>query len=383
MSRLFSLLASSLPGSAGPAPPIIRFAVSVILLSALAILLAYFVMLRMRYRTYRLHKKCARLNAIIDAHLMEHVLTMEETEETGGVISPDHIHAALRKPPFHRRSGKQVLVDRLIAYKKNIAGRMGDGISELFLLLDLDKFSIRKLGARSSVKVIQGLNEVTEMQIPVSDTLLLPLTNSRNRDVRAAARRAYIKLSNNEPFKFFDIATEHLLVWDQVELFSVISSTKGLAIPNFARWITYSSNKGVVSFCLKLIVHFNQLSAVQSVISLLNTKDHELRSEAINTLGKLKVEEVEDKLIGIYESQPRACQVEILKALGRISSGRHLDFLQQEFMHSTSFDIRKHAAKSLISNEWKAEEMIENLLNTVNDESRLILRHCMNPLIKF
>jgi HEAT repeat protein len=373
-----------LPGNFGSASPIIKFAVSAIAFSAIAIFLAYFAMLRMRYRTYRLSKKYARLNDIIDAHLLEHVFTMdEEGEDVSGAIAPDHVHAVLYNRPFQKRSSKQVLVDRLIFYKKNISGRMGDQITELFLLLDLDKFCVRKLEARSVEKVIQGLNEVTEMQVPVSDTLLLLLTNSRNRDVRAAARRAYIKLSNNEPFKFFDIATEHLLVWDQVELFSVISSTPGLAIPNFARWIIYSPNKGVVSFCLRLIVHFNQLAAIQSVIKLLNTRDHELRSEAINALGKLKAEEAEDKLISIYESQPRSCQVEILKALGRISSGRHLDFLKHEFMHSSSFDIRKLAAKSLIDNEWKAEEMIEDLLNGVNGESQLILKHCMNPLIKF
>lgn len=380
MSSLISLVRSSLPGGPGDAPPIIRVAVTVLFISAVVIVFAYLLMLWMRYHSYRVVKKRARLNALIDEYLMEYVFSVDDDQ---AAPAADEDHAALRRPPFHNRRARQILTDRLVAYKKGISGVTGERITALYLELDLGKFSGRKLDARSHERVIQGLNEVTEMHAPVSETLLLPLTNSRNRDVRAAARRAYIKLSSNEPFKFFDIATEHLLVWDQVELFSVITATPGLAIPNFARWITYSPNKGVVSFCLKLIVHFNQTAAVQSVISLVNTKDHELRSEAINALGKLKVEQVEGKLISIYESQPRACQIEILKALGRIASGRHLAFLKQEFLHSTSFEIRKHAAKSLINNGTKADTMVRELTAVVDDESRLILSHCNNSLIKF
>jgi HEAT repeat protein len=179
------------------------------------------------------------------------------------------------------------------------------------------------------------------------------------------------------------VVTEPLLMWDQVELFKIISTTEHIAIPNFAQWITYSSNKSIVSFCLKLVVHYNQISAVPAVVRLLDTKDHYLRADAINCIGKLKIEDVEDKLLHMYNSQPLNCRLEILKAIGRINSGRNVDFLRQEFLHATDFDVRKHAAKSLIKNQWAAKGLIQELIDTATAENKLILKHSMNPLIKF
>jgi HEAT repeat protein len=168
-----------------------------------------------------------------------------------------------------------------------------------------------------------------------------------------------------------------------VELFRIITSTSHIAIPNFAQWITYSNNKSVISFCLKLVVHYNQLKAIPAVLKLLDTKDHLLRAEAINTIGKMKIADAEDKLVYIYNNQPLNCQIEILKALGRIGSGKHTEFLKQEFMLSTDFELRKHAAKSLTNTEPPGSGLMEELMETSTPENRLILKHCMNPLIKF
>ncbi|HEU0228791.1 MAG TPA: HEAT repeat domain-containing protein [Arachidicoccus soli] len=368
----------------GRLPIIIQVSIIFIILALLSTISAYTIIVVGRYKNNRHAKKSSQLNQIIDNALMEHIFLNEDIDNELKSESIDRsIYSDFFVSPFNKNWAKQGLVDRLISYKKNVEGLMGKQLKNLYLQLALDKFSIQKLKSRNIGKQIRALNELTEMEISVADTLILPLTNSRNRDLRAAARRAYIKLSKNDPFKFFDIATENLLQWDQIELFSIISSTKEIAIPNFARWVTYSTNKGVVSFCLTLIVYYNQISAVSSVIKLLQTKDHELRGKAINTLGKLKVEEVEEALINIYQTQPQDCQIEILKALGRISSGEYVNFLHQEFLYSTDFEIRKHAAKSLIKNNWAAKEMINELLETASGENKLILKHCLNPLIKY
>jgi HEAT repeat protein len=190
-------------------------------------------------------------------------------------------------------------------------------------------------------------------------------------------------LSKNDPFKFFDDATEPLLLWDQLELFKIITTTEGLTIPNFARWITYSTNKSIVSFCLKLVIHYNQHEAIPAIVKLLDTKDHYLRVDAINCLGKLKAEEVEERLILIYNNQPLRCQIEILKAIGRFSTGNQINFLRNEFLRSTDFDIKKNAARSLIKHGRQTKEIVQMLIDTATPESAIILKHCMNPLIKY
>jgi HEAT repeat protein len=231
---------------------------------------------------------------------------------------------------------------------------------------------------------IKALVELTQMDIPIADVTLLPLTNSSNPTLRAAARNAYIQLSKNEPFKFFDIATEPILPWDQLEMFKIITTSKDITIPNFSRWVSYSTNKSIVIFCLKLIVHYDQRSAIPAVLDLLKTKDHYFRAHAINCLGKLSAETAEETFIKIYANQPINCQIEILKAMGRIASGKNFEFLKQEFLYSYNFDIQMHAARSIIRhNTQNSRFLLNELMETTNSENQLIIKHCLNPLIKY
>ncbi|MBC9933174.1 HEAT repeat domain-containing protein [Chitinophaga qingshengii] len=364
------------------APLVIQIAVSFTVIAVSLTAIAYISILLNRYRSYRRDKKLAVLHPMIDDLLTEHILMNEAlyTDEPVDAAIPLDV---FDKPIFEKKWARQVLIQRLMQYRDNVQGAMGVQLRSLYLQLGLDKDSLRKLKSSRWDHKIQALGELTNMDIPIADVIILPLTNSRNRELRATARHAYIKLSKNEPFKFFDVATEPLLQWDQVELFRIISTTDRISIPNFAQWITYSSNKSIVSFCLKLVEHYQQLSAVPAVVKLLDTRDHYLRANAINCLGKLRIESVEDKLVGMYDSQPHQCRIEILKALGRISTGKHIGFLRQEFLHSSDFEIRKHAAKSLINNQWAAGNLINELVDTATRENKLILKHCMNPLIKF
>lgn len=365
------------------APLIIQIAIIFVFVAIGMTLFAYASILRRRFRGYRKDKKIAQLNEQIDDLLIENVLSQDpEAVETPGQTA-EVAAAAFQLKPFGTRWGRQVLIDRLINYRNNVRGTMGDEIRTLYLLLELDKDSFKKLKSRKWNRKVRALNELSSMEIGVADVIILPLTNSRNRELRAAARQAYIKLSKNEPFKFFDLATEPLLQWDQVELFRIITTTPHIAIPNFAQWITYSTNKSVVSFCLKLVIHYHQLKAIPAVLKLLDTKDHLLRAEAINCLGKMKIADAEEKLVYIYNNQPLDCQIEILKALGRIGSGRHTEFLRQEFMLSTDFELRKNAAKSIINTQSADSSIVDELMATASPENKLILKHCMNPLIKF
>jgi hypothetical protein len=272
----------------------------------------------------------------------------------------------------------------LIRYRKNFRGEVGDLLRKLYIDMNLLDDSFKKLNTFKWETKIKALSELTNMDIPISDSTLLPLTNSRNPTLRAASRNAYIQLSKNEPFKFFDIATEPILPWDQLEMFKIITTSKDITIPNFSRWVSYSNNKSIVTFCLKLIVHYDQRTAIPAVMELLSTKDHYFRAHAINCLGKLSAEDAEEKFITIYNSQPVNCQLEILEALGLIASGRHLDFLKNEFIHSFNFDIQMRAARSIIRHNTQNSRLLLNeLMETTNEESKLIIKHCHNPLIKY
>jgi hypothetical protein len=364
-------------------PLVIQIAIFLTVVSILSILVAYISIFYKRIQGYRREKKLARLNPSLDHFILEQVITNEAITKSTPVSQVELPLDMFRQRRFRKKWARQAIIDRMLHYRKNFAGDLGDLLRKMYIDLGLNKNSFNKLKSmRWDVKV-KGLIEMTLMDIPIADVNILPLTNSKNRELRSAARHAYIKLSKNEPFKFFDIVTEPLLLWDQVELFKVITSSPEILIPNFAQWVAYSQNKSIVAFCLKLIVYYNQREAIPSIIQLLETKDHYLRAAAINALGKMKAEEAEDSLVALYSNQPHDCQLEILKALGRMSSGRHLGFLRNEFLRSTDFDVRKNAAKSIIKHDEASAAMLKELLETATAGNALILKHCMNPLIKY
>lgn len=365
------------------APITIQIAMVFIFIAVVTTMLAYISILRSRYRGYRRDRKLARLAPRIDTLLIDEVMSHPSLQQH---IPPEEIQLNIRpfeQLPLHRRWVREALTSRIIHFRRNVRGNIGLLLRSLYMQLDLDNDTMKKLKSRRWEKKVQALTELTSLDMFISDVTILPMTNDRNRELRSAARHAYIKLSKNEPFKFFDIAREPLLMWDQVELFRTITNTENIAIPNFARWITYSGNKSVISFCLKLVTHYNQYNAVPAILKLLETKDHYLRADAINCLGKLRARNAESKLVALYSHQPVPCQIEILKALGRIASGDYIEFLKTEFLHATDFDLRKHAAKSLVKNHWVSDPLNTELAPSITPENLRILKHCMNPLIKY
>ncbi len=344
--------------------------------------MAYLFILFNRLRGALYERKEGQLKPIIDDVIIGDLVMHAEANEGINLADLAEIGRKLEEIIPAQKTAQKILARQLINYRKNIRGAIGLSLRAIYIQLGFDKQNGKALRSRSWNTQISALQDLVEMDIPVADVTLLPLTNSNHRDLRSAARHAYIKLSKNDPFKFFDVVTEPLLQWDQIELFRIITTTESIAIPNFARWITYSSNKSIISFCLKLVLHYNQLAAVPAIIKLLDNKDHFLRADAINVLGKLEVAEIEQKLIDIYPNQPLHCQLEILKAVGRFKSKAALEFLKREFLFTSDFDIRKNAARSIVNTVASDDPFLLELMQNATKENLVILKHSMNPLLK-
>ena len=276
-------------------PLFIEIALAFIFLAIFATIIAYSVILYKRWNAYAEEKRMNFIRPKIEEMITEQVLINENLEQ----IPVDEIEfdpAALNDNIYKKPWVRQMVIEILISYRKNFRGEVGELLRKLYIDMNLTKDSFEKLKSLRWEKKIKAVSELTQMDVQISDVTILPLTNSTNPALRAAARNAYIQLSKNEPFKFFDVAVEPILPWDQLELFKIITTTKDIAIPNFSRWVSYSTNKSVVSFCLKLIAHYDQQSAIPAVMELLNNKDHYFRADAINCLGKLTAEVSEERL---------------------------------------------------------------------------------------
>lgn len=365
------------------APLVVQIAAFVIIVSVIITFFSYVFILVRRYRGYMHDRLKARLEPMIDDVVINQIILSEyASRQDDSPIQQLDLHE-LRRPVFRRDKSRQILIDHLMHYMQNMRGINGEMLKQIYLDLFLNQESLSKLKSGKPEINVRGLQEITTMEVVIPDVNILPMTNSKDPVLRQAARNAYLKLSKNDAFKFFDVVTEPILEWDKIELFRIITSTKDIVIPNFAKWITYSSNKTVIDLCIKLAVYYNQVSASDSLIKLLDSHDAYLRVQAINAIGKLKLHEAEDKLRHLYNSQPISCQTEILKALGQMETGNSLEFLKDQFLHANDFDIRKNAARSLVSSRGISKETIKELVNISSVENQKILNHCMNPLILY
>lgn len=362
-------------------PLFIQIAIVLTLVAVTSTLIAYTAIIVKRWKAYVYETRKSWIMPALNDLVMSQVLLNDAAQTAPTVDDVVFDEDVLNKPEYRRKWVRQLLIEVLMDYRKNFTGETGLLFRKLYIDMDLEKLSFAKLKSVNANRKIQGLLELTKMDIPISDVTILPLTNSKKPALRVAARNAYIQLSKNEPFKFFDVASEPLLPWDQLEMFRIITTTEGIEIPNFSRWVSYSANKSIISFCLKLIAHYDQQNAIPTVMQLLNTKDHLLRADAITCLGKLRADSAEDRLVYIYSNQPLICQLQILKAIGMISSGKYLDFIKHEFLYSSNFDVKMSAARALIAHPG-SDEMVAEMMQAVTPENQLILKHCSNPLIK-
>jgi hypothetical protein len=364
---------------------VIQLSFIVIAACIVIIVLSFILISISRYRKRLRDKRESKLDPLFDKYIYNYISFDNPQFSENEFSSKESIVREIKKHTY-RRKNLQLFLDHLIGFKKTFAGNMSNEINELFYDAGLQSFCLKKLFKLARYKKIKGLTEFIALGIPLADVYIIPLTHSRARSVRITARYAYIKLSKNNPFSFFDSSKEELLTWEQIELFQIITTNEQLIIPNFSSWISYSENASIIKFCLQLVAHYHQSEALHAVQRLLDSKDPEIRSATIECLGKMKNHDHEDKMIHIYFEQPLSCQLAILDALGRIASGRYVDFLINEFKNGSEFEIRKAAAKALIRNinrdPLEEGKIVSEILEHASDEQRTMINYYRYPILK-
>ncbi|HVI45749.1 MAG TPA: HEAT repeat domain-containing protein [Chitinophaga sp.] len=359
-------------------PTFIKGAIIVSLLAIAGIFLAYLNMLLLRAVKYFQDRRNEPVAEQIDVLMLEHMVQQDIFDEK----QPPALNE-FRKLPLHHKWGRELLVQKILHYRRNFSGHVADLSRSLYIDLGLHQYAQQKLSSPNPKRIVEGLSELFNMEITVEEKVVLPLINHHNRYVREMARCYFAKCSAEHPMDFLQEISKPLLAWEQFELFRLVTQRTDIPVPSFARWIDPAYHPSVISFCLKLAAHFQQFDAIPAVMSMLKSENLELRALSINSLGKLMALEAELELVSMYEEQPLSCREEILKALGRIGSGRQLDFLRSQFLSSEDFEIKKQAAKSIVNHKALAQLMLQQLQAQSVGQHHTILQHCLNPLIKY
>ncbi|MGY6648143.1 HEAT repeat domain-containing protein [Wenyingzhuangia sp. IMCC45574] len=396
-------------------PLVIQISIAFIFMS-LFMSLFFLVYLTLLRRVYAIREKLENKVAPKIHELFEKILFEDYLGEDEEAIRKEFEKTIKKGDKRGRRKGfgkkKQVsnsyemdlAIDTLIRIKANSIEDT-KRLPLIFSALKIEKYLNSKFSFTSSGTKKKAIEYFSDLGIRNSDATILTYTYSNNEEIQTEARLSYLNLSQNDPYRFFDELKGDMTKWSQVKLMNLlIEQSNTVGLPNFGKWIGYSTNDSLVIFLLKAAAYFNQRKATEVIRTKVQDENHELRAEAILALGKLGDEGYEDELKRLYFNEPDICQEAIIKAVGFLSTGNSLDFLKTSFYESKDLDAQKNIAlvmydygdegKQMFS-EMK-EEMAE-LLRKEEKESKdnkmlmdvgviyknLLFKHAENDLILF
>lgn len=247
--------------------------------------------------------------------------------------------------------------------------------------LKIDTHLEKELEFSNTYRQIRAFQSLSRLSLTVSDSKILPYTYSRNSSLKKESRSTYIGVSNNDPFKFFDIENYNLNYWDQILLLQQLELHHKNNLPNFSKWIKYSKDKSQIIFLIRAVAYFKQLHSITTLKEMITTIDHDIRREAILALGKMKVSDIEETLKNIYYNQPNDCQKAIIEAMALIQSGQSLSFLKNAYFETSDPDTKKLIAEAIYLYGDEGKIYFEKLCKIEIGFNALILQHVKNPLV--
>ncbi|WAC39522.1 HEAT repeat domain-containing protein [Pedobacter sp. SL55] len=358
-------------------PANIRVSLLIILFCVIATIELYFYMMFSRAVMSAKNKRMKYWDDYISM-LLANMIVFDETDKPDEIVA--HFYPKLSKMPLHSRLVNSILVEKILTYHKNFTGKTAEVLSSLYLKLNLDKKTKRKIKNRNWETKIEGIREANEMDLVEMADLIVEYTDDENALLRMEAQAAYIKLSQSDPFHFLDRAQERILDWHQVVLFEIITKHKKLTIPSFSKWL-HSSNDTVVMLCLKLVDHFMQFDAAKEVVTLLKHQNPKIVRKAVEIIGKLELEDAERFMFEIYFNHDDEIKLEILNALGKIASGNYSEFLSSR-IYSTDVKIKKEALYAIKIDPDRGEEKLRAIYLQTGQENQALIKHVLDHRIR-
>lgn len=246
--------------------------------------------------------------------------------------------------------------------------------------LKIDTYLEKRLDFSSTRVRLRVFHSLSRLSLTVSDSKILPHTYANDESLRKESRASYVGVSNNDPFKFFDV-DNNMNDWDQISLMQQFELHHKNNLPGFSKWIKYSNNPAQVKFFIKLASYFNQTTTIGTLTELLDSTNHCIRMEAILALGKMRVKEIEERLVKMYYTQPIACQDAIIESISYINSGNAIDFLREAYDAANNSDSKKLIAEVIYLYGTQGKTLFSQLYKTATGFNLQILKHVQNPLI--
>ncbi|SMC73651.1 hypothetical protein SAMN05660703_2499 [Cellulophaga tyrosinoxydans] len=248
------------------------------------------------------------------------------------------------------KKNEAVLSEILLDLKTDVSGQTRKLLFKLYKDLNLQEQAFEKLKSFRWQKISQGMFELTQMQVVESYSFIRRFINDKRSVVRKQAEISTVTLMHEGISYFLDTTKYSISEWQQLKILEVLSNAEYFEPPRFYKWLT-SKNKHVVLFALRLIKHYDQNDAEESIISLVRHKNTNIKHEAISCIKKFNFQSSTRTLKAVFWKNNAHIKLAILDTLASFERKEDIPFLELVDKKESNFTV-KSKALSAINTIW-------------------------------
>ncbi|MFV0290538.1 MAG: HEAT repeat domain-containing protein [Mangrovibacterium sp.] len=279
---------------------------------------------------------------------------------------------ALEMRKVTSKLGKDILIESLMNYERNLSGEYADRIILLYRLVGLHHFSMRKIKSRQTTRRVSGIRELSNLYPSGALKVIIKYLNDKNHLVRSEALISYAFLDTSASYSFLDNLNSEFSTWTQLNILNYVKLHEQ-AVPSFQKWLQ-SSNNDVQDFCIKMIQYFQQIESAQELTAMIYHPNRYTRENIYQAIRALNYVDAKTVLIGRYFDEVARNKIEILKTIREIGSIDDIDFFLLALSDENSVEIILLICSIIIdlapSGEYQlrnfAEERDKNLFKYIN-----------------
>lgn len=274
---------------------------------------------------------------------------------------------------------RKILINQMIDLSINLTGNAKDKLRNLFISLELDKDSVRKVYSNKWHVKIKGFRELAFMNIKDANEEIIRCLQSRNNTVRMEAQLAMVRLNPEDSFSFLDQLTKTFTLWEQLTVYETIMF-HDLSIPQFDRWL-YSKNKSVVIYALRMIEVFKQNETYPNLFWMLVNEDPEIRKITIRVIGNLKIKEALPHLKRLYKSENYENCLTIVQSMSKMPDKSVLNFLKLVLDKEDDVQLQIEAAMAINHMGDTGTKTLHKLMESDYKNYQIIIKHILDKRI--
>lgn len=276
--------------------------------------------------------------------------------------------------PYKKKWVKEILLETMIHYKRNLKGSKAEILDKLYKKLELNKVSQKLIRSNKWFDKAKGIYHFQVFNFKEGVETIRPLLYHANEKLRSDAFVAFLSLTN-ENLDFLAKYEKRINMIDELKIVDLIKA-KHFALPsNIEQWLD-SDNPTIIRIGLKMMAFNNYGKSHNQIIGLLNNPERSIRFEAINAVKQLLINNAEDVLIDMYHREQKLNKMAILEALSEIGTKTTLDFVTDFLKQNHIADPDEKIKLVYCLNKLDTTFFQTNFAN--DSEMNLIRKHVAN-----